>query len=145
MFEIRYATETDKAFWFTLDTHMSENEFLLKIRDRHGYIINDGSKPIGVMRYNLFWDEIPFLTFIHFDEAYQRKGFGTKAMLSWEKEMRKLGYKMVMTSTQVDEQAQHFYRKLGYIEKGSLSFDNTPLEQPMEMFLLKNLNGRKYK
>ena len=46
---------------------------------------------------------------------------------------------MVMTSTQVDEQAQHFYRKLGYVEKGSLSFDNTPLEQPMEMFLMKIL------
>ncbi len=26
--------------------------------------------------------------------------------------LRKLGYKMVMTSTQANEQAQHFYRKL---------------------------------
>ena len=90
-------------------------------------------------RYNLFWDNIPFLTLINLDENYQGKGFGRKAMLSWEKEMRKHGYKMVMTSTQVDEQVQHFYRKLGYAEEGSLSFDNTPLEQPMEMFLLKKL------
>lgn len=139
MFEIRYASEFDRPFWFTLDNHMSEDEFLFKVRDRRGYIICDNEQPIGIMRYNLFWDNIPFLTLIHFDEAYQGKGFGKKTMLHWENEMRELGYKMVMTSTQVDETAQHFYRKLGYLEKGSLSFDNTPLEQPMEMFLLKAL------
>lgn len=139
MFEIQYVTEADKKFWFTLDKHMSEDEFLLKVRDRRGFIVYDGNKPIGVMRYNLFWDNIPFLTLIHFDETYWGKGFGRQAMQFWENKMGELGYKMVMTSTQVDEQAQHFYRKLGYIEKGSLSFDNTVLEQPMEMFLLKNL------
>ena len=126
MFEIRYVNEADKSFWFTLDEHMSEDELLLKIRDRRGYIICDNSKPIGVMRYNLFWDSIPFLTLIHFEESYRRKGFGKKSVLAWEKEMQGFGDKMVMTSTQVDEEAQHFYRKLGYIEKGSLSFANTP-------------------
>ena len=139
VFEIRYANKEDKSFWFTLDKHMSEDEFFLKIRDKRAYIICDGNKPVGVMRYNLFWDNIPFLTLIHFEKLYRRREFGKKSMLLWEKEMRELGYKMVMTSTQIDEQAQHFYRKLGYIEKGSLSFDNTPFEQPREMFMLKKL------
>lgn len=53
--------------------------------------------------------------------------------------MRNHGYKMVMTSTQVDEEAQHFYRKLGYVEKGSLFLDNTPFEQLQEMFMIKIL------
>lgn len=53
--------------------------------------------------------------------------------------MRKRGYKMVMTSTRVDEQAQHFYRKLGYEDKGGIILDNTPFEQPQEMFMLKIL------
>lgn len=139
MFSIRYAAESDQAFWFALDQHIGESEFLLKVRDRRGFIISDDRKPIGVMRYNLFWDNIPFLTLIHFDEAYRGKGFGRQAMAHWENEMRESGYKIVMTSTQVDEQAQHFYRKLGYVEKGSLSFDHTPLQQPMEMFLMKEL------
>ena len=136
---IRYVTETDKAFWFTLDEHMSEAEFSLKVRDKRGYIISDSDKPIGILRYNLFWDNLPFLTLIVFEGSARREGFGRQAMLHWEQEMRKLGYKMVMTSTQVDEEAQHFYRKLGYIEKGSLAFDNTQLEQPLEMFLMKSL------
>lgn len=139
MFKIQYVSETDREFWFMLDKHISEDELLLKIRDKRGYIVCDDSKSVGVMRYNLFWDHIPFLTLIHFDEGYQRKGFGRKAVLFWEDEMRKLGYKMVLTSTRVDEQAQHFYHKLGYIEKGNLSFENTPLEQPMEIFLSKNI------
>ena len=139
MFEIRYVSETDKAFWFMLDKHMSESEFLLKIRDKRGYVISDGDEPVGVMRYNLFWDNIPFLTLIYFEESHRGKGFGRQAMLFWENEMHELGYQMVMTSTQVDEEAQHFYRKLGYRDRGSLFLDNTPFEQPQEMFMLKNL------
>ena len=143
MFDIQYAAESDKAFWFTLDKHMSEAEFLLKVRDRRAYVIFDGGKPVGILRDNLFWDNLPFLTLIILEESYRGKGFGRKAMLFWEQEMRELGYKMVMTSTQVDEDAQHFYRRLGYIEKGGLSFDNTPLEQPLEMFMLKSLIPQK--
>ena len=139
MFEIRYVSETDKPFWFTLDRHLNEAEFALKIRDKRGYVISDGETLIGVMRYNLMWDNLPFLTLIYFDEVYRGKGFGRQAMLHWENEMRKLGYDMVMTSTQVDEQAQHFYRKLGYKDKGGLFLDNTPWEQPLEMFMLKVL------
>lgn len=91
MFTIRYVVENDKSFWFSLDRHLSENEFYLKVRDKRGYVINDGAEPIGIIRYNLFWDIIPFLTFIHFNEAYRGKGFGKQAMLHWEKEMRELG------------------------------------------------------
>lgn len=139
MFQIRYASESDKSFWFTLDKYLSESEFELKIRDRRGYIISDSDKPIGIMRYNLFWDITPFLTLIQLDESNRGRGFGRKAMLFWENEMRELGYKMTMTSTQVDEQAQHFYRKLGYKDKGSIFLDNTPFEQPQEMVMLKVL------
>ena len=139
MFGIRYVTDSDKAFWYTLDKHLSEDEFDLKVRDKRSYIISDGSTPIGIMRYNLFWDNTPFLTLIYIEGAYHGKGFGKQAMLFWENEMRELGYKMVMTSTQTDEQAQHFYRKLGYLDRGSLFLDGTPFEQPQEMFMLKVL------
>ena len=139
MFAIRYVSEKDQSFWFTLDGHLSESEFMRKIRDKRGYIIHDDDQPIGVLRYNLFLDMIPFLTFIYFDEAYRGNGFGKQAMLHWENEMCALGYKMVMTSTQVDEQAQHFYRQLGYMDRGGIFFDNTPFEQPQELFMLKVL------
>lgn len=46
-------------------------------------------------------------------------------------------YGMIMTSTQVDEDAQHFYRKLGYKDCGGLTIDIPGYEQPMEMFMNK--------
>jgi ribosomal protein S18 acetylase RimI-like enzyme len=136
-FGIRYATDADKSFWFSLDKHMSEDEFALKVRDKRGYVITSEDRPVGILRYNLFWDNTPFLTLIKIAEPFQRKGLGRKAVLHWENEMCALGYKTVVTSTQTDEGAQHFYRKLGYLEKGCLTFDNTPAEQPMEILFIK--------
>jgi GNAT superfamily N-acetyltransferase len=91
-FNIRYVLESDRALWFTLDEHLSEQEFELKIRDNRGYIINDGERPVGEMRYNLMWDNTPFLTHIYLEESSRGKGFGRRAMLFWEREMREIGY-----------------------------------------------------
>lgn len=41
--------------------------------------------------------------------------------------------------TQVDEEAQHFYRKLGYQDAGSLLITVPEYQQPMELFLLKRI------
>ena len=46
---------------------------------------------------------------------------------------------MVMTSTQVDEDSQHFYRKIGYKECGGFTMDIPGFEQPMEMIMSKPL------
>lgn len=139
MFSIRYVTEWDEGFWFSLDEHLPKSEYALKVRDKRGYVISADGDPVGVMRYNLFLDIIPFLTLIYLEEAQRGKGFGKRGMLHWEGEMRELGYSMIMTSTQVDEQAQHFYRSLGYVDRGGLFLDGTPFAQPEEMFLLKVL------
>lgn len=137
MVSITYATKQEKREYLSIDKHLLESEFDLKIRDKRCYIIRDNNNIVGVMRYNMLFDYIPFLTLIYFEENFRGKGFGKQAMFFWENEMRTYGAKMVMTSTQVDEQAQHFYRKLGYIDKGSLFFDNTPYEQPQELLLIK--------
>ena len=57
----------------------------------------------------------------------------------WENEMQQLGYKMLMTSTQVDENAQHFYRKLGYQDAGGLLLSIPEYQQPMELFFIKEV------
>ena len=74
---------------------------------------------VGWLRWNLFWDEIPFMNMLYFLEEYRGKGYGTQMVKFWESEMVKLGYDKVMTSSQANEFAQHFYRKLGYQDAGS--------------------------
>ena len=137
MFNIRYLQEADRAFWYELDKHLPENEFANKIKDKRAYVLLEDDKLIGLLRYNLFWDEIPFCTMISVHENYQGKGYGRMLLKQWEKEMKQSGYNMLMTSTQVDETAQHFYRKLGYCEAGGLLINISERKQPMEIFFIK--------
>ncbi|MCH5205173.1 MAG: GNAT family N-acetyltransferase [Oscillospiraceae bacterium] len=137
MINIRYARIEDKTFWFSLDKHLPEAEFDKKIRDKMGYVLLLNDSPVGILRYNLFWDNTPFCTLIFIDRDYQRKGYGKMLIDFWERDMKTQGYKIAMTSTQVDESAQHFYRKTGYKDCGGFVIDIAGYEQPMELFLMK--------
>ncbi|MCM1283526.1 MAG: GNAT family N-acetyltransferase [Muribaculaceae bacterium] len=137
MIEIRYVQLDDKEFWYSLDGHLPNNEFEKKVRDKLGYILLEDNKPIGLLRFNLFWDNTPFCNMLFVDWNYQKRGFGKTLMEYWEADMKSQGYGMLLTSTQVDEEAQHFYRKLGYKDCGGFVIDIPKYEQPMEMFLIK--------
>ena len=139
MIEIRYVRLEDKEFWFSLDKHLSEHEFYNKVKDNKGYIFLIDNKPVGLLRYNLFWDNTPFCNLIYINSDYQGKGFGKMLIQYWEEDMKSQGYGMLLTSTQVDENAQHFYRKLGYKDCGGLIIDIPGYEQPMELFLIKEI------
>lgn len=139
MFEVRYAEIEDKDFWYGLDKHLPELEFEKKVRDKQAYILLEDGVKVGLLRYNLFWDNTPFCTMLFVDWSKQKRGYGRELMEHWENDMKKQGYGMVMTSTQVDEDAQHFYRKLGYKDCGGFTVDIPGYEQPMEMFMNKGI------
>lgn len=139
MIEIRYVRSEDKEFWYRLDKHLPEQEFEHKVGSKRGYIVLEDNRPVGLLRYNLFWDNTPFCTMLYIDPNVQRKGYGKKLMEYWENDMRSQGYGMLLTSTQVDEEAQHFYRKLGYKDCGGFMVDVPGYEQPMELFLVKRI------
>ena len=140
MIDIRYVQIDDREFWYGLDTHLPEAEFFNKVRDKRGYILLKDAKPIGLLRYNLFWDNTPFCTMLFIAREYQGQGYGRKLMEYWENDMRSQGYGMLMTSTQVDEHSQHFYRKLGYKDCGGFVIDIPEYAQPMEMLFIKSIN-----
>ena len=59
MIQIEYVKNDDKEFWYKLDKHLTESEFVKKVRDKQGYVLFVDSKPVGILRYNLFWDNTP--------------------------------------------------------------------------------------
>lgn len=137
MLKVRYVSKEDNTFWFKLDKHLTKEEYNKKVDEKRGYVLLKEDIPIGILRYNLFWDNIPFCTLIYIDLKYQNNGYGKYLMESWERDMKSLGYGMIMTSTQVDENAQHFYRKLNYQDAGGLIINIPEYKQPMEMFFIK--------
>ena len=139
MTEIRYVRLEDRAFWYSLDKHLPQQEFDRKVAERRGYIITEDHVPVGLLRYNLFWDNTPFCTLLFVDWKRQRAGYGRLLMQHWEAEMKAQGYNILLTSTQADEEAQHFYRKLGYRDCGGLLLGMPGNEQPMELFFMKRV------
>ena len=136
---IRYVEQQDKAAWYTLDHGLPETGFEEKVRNRQGYVCMEDGKVVGILRYNLFWDSIPFCTMLYIGDEYRGSGYGQQLMERWEQDMRSAGCGMIMTSTQVDEEAQHFYRRLGYRDAGGFVVEVPGYEQPMELIMVKDL------
>jgi len=107
-----------------------------KITDKEVIIAKDQNKIVGFLKFQYLWDDQPFMSLLKVNEKYQRKGIGTKLVKFWEKEMKKKKFDSVITSTQEDEEGQHFYRKLGYTDIGELSEIN---DGPKELFLIKKI------
>ncbi len=139
MLSIVFATKEDYALCAEFDAHISYEEFLYKVYEHRYYILRDGLRPIGILRYGMFWDNVPCLTMIYLEAGSRQKGYGRQAMEFWEQEMHIRGYGMLLTTTQVDEQAQHFYRKLGYRDCGCMTIDIAQYAQPAELFMVKEI------
>ena len=139
---IEVVTSEDKEFVMSIDSHVNDIGYANRVYTKSGYVIWENNQRIGIMVHCILWDNLPFLNFIFIKEEYRGKGFAKQAILDWEEEMKKQGYKMTLLSTQTDEGAQHLYRKIGYIDCGGLVFNNTPFDQPMEVFFRKVLLER---
>lgn len=139
MITIRKAETSDCDFWFTLDRHISRETFAAKLRDGMLYVLSADGIPAGVLRYGLFWDNLPFCNLLYIAQAHQKKGYGRMLMQRWEDDMRAAGYGLALVSTQADEDAQHFYRKIGYTDCGALLLPFPGYEQPAELFFGKKL------
>ena len=139
MLTVRHARESERACWFSLDAHLPEAMFSRKIRDGEALVAEEDGEDAAILRWNLFWDEIPFCNLLYVAPDRQRRGIGRALMRAWEDEMRARGYARVFVSTQADEEAQHFYRKLGYRDCGG--FLPEP-RAPMELFFRKEWEAR---
>ena len=136
MIEIKLATSQDYTYLVHKDHHVQPEVITKKIEDAEIIVVLDNEQNIGWLRFNYFWDEIPFMNMLWIEEDYRKKGIGTRLVNFWEIEMQKRGNNQVMTSTLSDETAQHFYRKLEYQDCESLLL----LDGALEILFLKSLN-----
>ncbi|MFL0248043.1 GNAT family N-acetyltransferase [Candidatus Clostridium stratigraminis] len=127
--KFEYASESDFQFILDNDRHVSKQLIKNKLKEKEILIAKDpDNKVIGWLRYNYFWDNTPFMNMLYLNETYRNQGIGKELVEFWENKMKSKGYELVMTSTLSNEQAQHFYRKLGYKDSGSILLNDEPLE-----------------
>ena len=136
---IRLAQLSDWPEWRALDARLSRELFERKCAAGECYVALEGGGVAGLLRWNRFWDEVPFCTLLMVDEARRGQGLGRALIERWEADMGAAGHGMVMTSTQVGGAAQHFYRRLGYRDAGGFAVDIPRYAQPLELILIKKV------
>ncbi len=125
---IRFANPEDITWLHNHDHHIAEEELRTLIQLQRVLIAETDGIPVGWLRWNLFWDNTPFMNMLYMLESHRRVGIGTLLVQHWEHLMDSQGYSAVMTSTLSNEEAQHFYRKHGYRDSGALMLPGEALE-----------------
>ena len=125
---VRIATMNDLSRIVEQDRHISPEELIILISLGRVAVAEEGETFLGWMRWNLFWDNTPFLNMLYLLEPHRGKGYGKTMMVWWEREMRARSFDTLMTSTASDEYAQHFYQKLEYTAVGGFSLPGESYE-----------------
>jgi len=120
MVHIGYASTQDFESLQTLDHHIRPAMLAQKIDRQEILVAKIGDELVGWLRFGYFWDNLPFMNLLFVLEPHRGNHLGEQLVVHWENAMKTQGFDQVFTSTLADENAQHFYRKLGYIDCGAL-------------------------
>ena len=137
----RLATQDDLDFLDKHDPLLTRTVLVDKIERGEVYVAEKAGRLVGLARFNFFCDLDPFLSLILVLEPYRRQGIGSQLMQFWVQEMTQKGHRLLLTSTEADEDAQFFYRKLGFADTGSILFPG--YQVATELVLLKRLKAGK--
>lgn len=132
---VRSATHQDLDFLTENEKEIQYDALLESIDKRRIYILEVDNKRVGWLRFNLFWDHIPFLNMLFILQEQRNQGLGSYLLEHWETQMRMLGEATLMTSTLVHEEAIHFYLQYGYKVVGGFH----PSQDEYEVILKKDL------
>ena len=130
------ATLEDLSAITAYDRHIPRERLADCIQRGLVTVLRSEDRILGVLRWNLFWQSIPFLDLIYLDEAVRGQDWGTRMMAHWEEDMRSNGFDHVMLSTQADETSKFFYEKLGNRQIGAFL---PPDQDAEELMYLKEL------
>ena len=117
---VRTAEALDQTFLLAHDQHLRADELAHVLERRRVLIATSGGRELGWLRWSMFWDEIPFMNMLFVLEHARGAGLGRTLVERWERTMFQEGHTQLLTSTLSDEPAQHFYRRLGYVDCGCL-------------------------
>ena len=125
---IRWAIPTDVDRLAVLDRHLSPAQLAQAVEQGRVLTAWDGQVLVGWLRCGWFWDNTPFLNLLFVQTEYRGQGWGKRLLRHWEEAMKQQGFSVLLTSTQAQEQSQHFYRHFGYRDVGGFLLPPEPYE-----------------
>jgi ribosomal protein S18 acetylase RimI-like enzyme len=132
---IRVAGDSDLPFLFEADRHLSRQDLTHLVSLERVMVADVDGTAAGCLRWGLLWDEVPFMNLLWVVPERRGQGVGSALVTAWETSQFDHGHTLVLTSTVSAESAQHFYRRLGYVDSGSLLLP----DEPAELFFRKSL------
>lgn len=132
---LRWANPKDVDRLAALDRHLSPGQLAQAVEQGRVLTAWNGQVLAGWLRYGWFWDNTPFLNLLFVQKEYRGQGWGNLLLRRWEEEMKRQGFSVLLTSTQAQEQSQHFYRHCGYRDVGGFLLP----PEPYELILAKNI------
>ena len=127
-----YAEQADISDIEAFDKHISMEMLDKAVLDKRVLVFKTAEIVMGIARWNYFWDSIPFLNMLYVPDGYTHHGVGIALLKFWENEMKSQGHNRVFTSTMTQEKGQHFFRKFGYRDIGTLYDEGEGLELILE-------------
>lgn len=124
----RVASDSDLPFLCEVDKHLSPQDQTHLVSLGRVLVADVDGAAVGCLRWGLFWDQVPFMNFLWVVPEQRGRGVGTALVAAWETSHLASGHTFLLTSTVSAETAQHFYRRLGYVDSGSLLLPGEPTE-----------------
>ena len=133
---LRTAQDTDLAFLRDFSSESCDEHLRAQIRDGRLRIIESSEGSVGFIKFYVLWEVLPFIEVVIIRNDCRGRGIGRAAIRAWEEEMSARSFKRAVISTQADETAQYFWRRVGYQECGSLALPG----RPVELFMYRDIS-----
>lgn len=131
---LRAASHSDLSFVHGLAPVADLELLRAKLPGGRLLMIEHAGEPAGFIEFHVLWETLPLIEVIVVREELRRRGIGRAAVRSWEREMAERSFPRAIVSTQANECAQHFWRRIGYRDCGSLELP----DRPAELFLFRD-------
>ncbi|MFW9975471.1 MAG: GNAT family N-acetyltransferase [Candidatus Thorarchaeota archaeon] len=119
---VRFAGPEVLEWCVVEDVQVTEQVIRHKIINDEIIIAELDSQPIGYLRIEYLWSNIPYIGVIFVIDDYRNEGIGGKILTFLEDYLRSRGHDVLYSSSQVNEpEAQAWHRSVGFIESGIIS------------------------
>ena len=119
---VRFAGPEDLEWCVVEDSYVTEQVIRHKIVNDEIIIAELDGTPIGYIRLEYLWSNIPYIGLIFVIEAYRNEGVGRKMIAYLEDYLRSRGHDVLYSSSQVNEpEPQAWHRSVGFTECGMIS------------------------